>query len=72
MNRKVQRQKDNLELVRQQIKAIDQRNREAIKGKLAEKKVASPSKERKDQSVDTVSDGNEDTDQSVSQEAKTD
>ncbi|MCI1741608.1 MAG: DUF349 domain-containing protein [Prevotella sp.] len=72
MNRKVQRQKDNLELVRQQIKAIDQRNREAIKGKLAEKKVASPAKERKDQSVDTVSDGNEDTDQSVSQEAKTD
>lgn len=72
MNRKVQRQKDNLELVRQQIKAIDQRNREAIKGKLAEKKVASPAKERKDQPVDTVSDGNEDTDQSVSQEAKTD
>jgi chromosome segregation ATPase len=57
MNRKVQRQKDNLELVRQQIKAIDQRNREAIKGKLAGKKVASP-KEIKDQPV--------------SQEAKTD
>lgn len=71
MNRKVQRQKDNLELVRQQIKAIDQRNREAIKGKLAGKKVASP-KEIKDQPVDTVSDGNKDTDQSVSQEAKTD
>ena len=71
MNRKVQRQKDNLELVRQQIKAIDQRNREAIKGKLAGKKVASP-KEIKDQPVNTVSDGNKDTDQSVSQEAKTD
>lgn len=71
MNRKVQRQKDNLELVRQQIKAIDQRNREAIKGKLAGKKVASP-KEIKDQPVNTVSDENKDTDQSVSQEAKTD
>lgn len=37
MNRKVQRQKDNLELVRQQIKAIDQKNREFAAGKTAAK-----------------------------------
>lgn len=53
MNRKVQRQKDNLELVRQQIKAIDQRNREAAQDKSTGKTTPVTDKKVKNPSADT-------------------
>jgi hypothetical protein len=72
MIRKVQRQKDNLELVRQQIKAIDQRNREAAEGKPARKPAPVTPQNIKDQPADTSSDGSKDTAQPDPQGAEVD